>query len=76
MHWANEKLWGREKDFSPRHRVLTGSGTVRGDLCLGVKRPGREADRSHLYSAEIQNVLSCCLHTPSGNVYVKELDIL
>ena len=58
---------GGEKDFSPLHRVRTGSGTVRGDPCLGVKRPGREADHLRLSSAEVQNFRSCCLHTPSGD---------
>jgi hypothetical protein len=29
---------------------------VPGDLSLGVKRPGREADHSPLFSAEVKNV--------------------
>jgi hypothetical protein len=41
---------------------------------LGVKRPGRKADHSRLSSAEVQNFGSCCLHTPSGNAWVKGLD--
>ena len=60
---------GEGNSFSPPHRVCTGSGTIRGwgGPCLGVKRPGREADHSRLSSAEVQNVRSSCLHTPSGN---------
>ena len=45
-----------------------------GILAWGVKRPGREADHSRLSSAEVQNFRSCCLHTASGNAWVKGLD--
>jgi hypothetical protein len=51
----------RAENFSPHHRVQYGSGAhpasyqwVPGALSLGVKRPGREADRSLPSSAEVK----------------------
>jgi hypothetical protein len=52
---------GRGWEFSPHHRVQTGSGAhsasypvgTRGSF-LGVKLPGREADHSPPYSAEVK----------------------
>jgi hypothetical protein len=53
-------------NFSLHHRVQNGSGvhpasypTVPGNLSLGVKRPGREADHSPPSSAEVKNAWSC-----------------
>jgi hypothetical protein len=53
------------RNFSPHHRVQTGSGThpasypmgIRGSF-FGMKRPGREADRSPPSSAEVKNAWS------------------
>jgi hypothetical protein len=49
-------------NFSLHHRVQNGSGAhpasypmVPGALSLGVKRPGREADHSPPFSAEVKN---------------------
>jgi hypothetical protein len=40
------------------------SNGYRGTLSLGVKRPGREADHSHLSSAEAKVCLELYIHTP------------
>jgi hypothetical protein len=52
-------------NFSLHHRIQNGSGApqspirwVPGALSLGVKRPGREADHSIPYSAEVKNAWS------------------
>jgi hypothetical protein len=37
---------------------------VPGDLCLGVKRPGREANHSHPSSAEVKACVELHLHSP------------
>jgi hypothetical protein len=49
-------------NFSLHHRVQNGSGAhpasytmVLGDLSLGVKRPGREANHSPPSSVEVKN---------------------
>jgi len=48
----------RDRDFSVRHRVQTGSGAnptcVLGALFPGVKRPRSEADHSSPPSAEVK----------------------
>jgi hypothetical protein len=45
-------------NFSPRHRVQTGSGPpiqwVPRALSLGIKRPGREGDHSPPSTAEVK----------------------
>jgi len=38
---------------------------VPGTLFLGVKRPGREADHSPLYSAEVREWVEMYLHSPN-----------
>jgi hypothetical protein len=48
---------GGGRRFSPLQSVQTGSGahSVPGFLSRGVKQPGREADLSSPFSAEIKN---------------------
>jgi hypothetical protein len=62
---------GNNEMFSPRHRVLTGSGAHptsyqmgAGGCCLGVKRPGREAGHSSPCSVEVKNTWSCTATPP------------
>jgi hypothetical protein len=38
---------------------------VPGALSLGIKRPGREADHSHLSSAEVKECVKLYLHSPN-----------
>jgi hypothetical protein len=62
-------------NFSLHHRIQTGSGAhpasyrmVQGDLALGVKWPGREADHSPPSSSEVEEWVELYLHflnTPS-----------
>jgi hypothetical protein len=58
---------GRSRDFSLRQRVQIGSGahpvsckmsTGKGAVSSEVKQPGREADHSPSFSAEVKNVWS------------------
>jgi hypothetical protein len=42
---------------------------VSGALPLGVKRPGREADRSPLFSAEIKECVELYLHSPYTSLW-------
>jgi hypothetical protein len=58
-------------NFSLHHRVQNGSGPtqpsiqwVPGALSLGVKRPGREADHSPPYIAEVRECLELYIHSP------------
>jgi hypothetical protein len=58
-------------NFSLHHRIQTGSGAHpasyskgTGDLSLGVKRPGREADHSPPSSAEVKNAWNCTSTPP------------
>jgi hypothetical protein len=63
MGWTAEgtELESQEgQDFSPLHAVQTGSGAHPASYPMGtggggVKRPGRQADHSPLYSAEDKN---------------------
>jgi hypothetical protein len=58
-------------NFYLRHRVQTGSGAhptfypigTSGSF-LGLKWPGREADHSPPYSAEVKECVECYLHSP------------
>jgi hypothetical protein len=50
-----KRLWGL-----PSHL----SDGFRGDLSLGVKRPGREADHSPSSSAEVKEWVELCIHSP------------
>jgi hypothetical protein len=60
-------------NFYPHHRVQNSSGShptsyPMGTRLLfpwGVKRPGTEADRSPLSSAEFRECIELCLHFPT-----------
>jgi hypothetical protein len=59
-------------NFSLHHRVQNGSGTHPasypmgiGDLCLGIKLPGRECDHSSPSSDEVKKCEELYLHSPN-----------
>jgi hypothetical protein len=61
--WSVVRVSVEAENFSPHHRVQTGSGVhpasypmVTRDYFLGVKQPRREADHSPPSSAEVKNV--------------------
>jgi hypothetical protein len=67
-------ILGGTGNFSLYHQVQNGSGAhsasypmVPGALSLGIKRPGREADHSRPYNAEVKNAwrYTSTSHTPS-----------
>jgi hypothetical protein len=63
---------GRDREFSLRHCVQTGSaahpasypmGT--GGFSVGIKQPGREADHPPPSSAEVKEYMELYLHSPN-----------
>jgi hypothetical protein len=53
--------WGLKANFSPFHRVRTGSRTqyVPKKVLLGLKRPDGKANRSNLSSVEVKKAWNC-----------------